>query len=234
MPLHIKAEPKDVASDALLVPEPEHSTYISGLLESPRLVNRNRDYLTYTGAYRGRQVTVAAHGIGGPSASIVVEELAQLGVRRVVRIGTALSASEELGPGDILLATAASYLPGGTLGEYVTAGYITLSATPSLDLLLGIKGQLERSGVKAAMGPVFSNDLSFIDGGLLSEVKRLRIKAVDMESATVLGLSLIRGLSAAAVLIITGMAEEGPRLPKEALLERIRAAALASLNALTE
>lgn len=233
MPLHIKAEPNEVAETTILVSEPGHSTAISKILESPKLVNENRGYLTYTGFYNGKAITVSAHGLGGPSTSIVVEELAQLGVKRMINIGTALSVSEALKPGDLLLPTAASYMPGGTIGEYVPQGYITLSATPSFELLLREYDALNAAGFKPITGPVFSNDVNFLEADIIEELKRLKVLAADMETATVLGLSLIRGINAAGVLIINGDIHGGPLLEEEELVNKISSVARYLIAALS-
>ncbi len=234
MPLHIKAEPSEVAETAILVSEPEHSTAISKILKSPKLVNENRGYLTYTGLYNDKAVTVSAHGLGGPSTSIVIEELVQLGVKSMINIGTALSLSETLKPGDLLLPTAASYMPGGTIGEYVPQGYITLSATPSFELLLMAYDALNTAGVKPITGPVFSSDMNSLDADLIEELKRLKILAADMETATVFGLSLIRGIRAAGVLIIVGDAQRGPLLKKEEIVNKISNVASYLIAALSQ
>ncbi|WP_243679678.1 hypothetical protein [Vulcanisaeta souniana] len=68
---------------------PERARQLSELLVSARLVNENRGGLiTYTGKYNNVDVTVATHGIGAPSAAIVIEELISMGARFIIRLGT--------------------------------------------------------------------------------------------------------------------------------------------------
>src|SRR5579884_1164116 len=69
-------------------------------LESPAMFNHNRGLWGYTGqAGDGRPLTIQSTGMGGPSAAIVVAELAELGARRLIRVGTcgALDPSLSLG-----------------------------------------------------------------------------------------------------------------------------------------
>ncbi|MGA2875290.1 MAG: nucleoside phosphorylase, partial [Nitrososphaerales archaeon] len=70
-PILICAKPGDIAIRVITVGDPERATQLAKILTNTRVVNTNRGYITYTGRYNGKQVTIATHGIGGPSASIV-------------------------------------------------------------------------------------------------------------------------------------------------------------------
>ncbi|MDQ3769715.1 MAG: purine-nucleoside phosphorylase, partial [Actinomycetota bacterium] len=75
------------------------------LLDTPRMFNHHRGLWGYTGgAADGEPLTIQATGMGGPSAAIVVEELAQLGVQTVVRVGTCRALRPDLRLGDLIVA----------------------------------------------------------------------------------------------------------------------------------
>ena len=84
MPIHTRADPGDYAEACLLPGDPLRAKYIAETyLDSPVLRNRSAMY-GYMGEFEGRPVS-AATGMGCPSAAIVIEELVQLGVKRLAR-----------------------------------------------------------------------------------------------------------------------------------------------------
>jgi uridine phosphorylase len=84
------------------------------LLQQPKMSNHARGLWGYTGTTEiGKELTVQSTGMGGPSASIVLRDLAELGVQRAVRIGTCTSLRDfELG--DLVIVTEAFPEPGGS------------------------------------------------------------------------------------------------------------------------
>ena len=84
MPIHVRAEPGDYAEACLLPGDPLRAQYIAEtFLEGAVQRNAERGMLGYTGTFGGKPVSVQSTGMGCPSAAIVFEELAQLGVRRM-------------------------------------------------------------------------------------------------------------------------------------------------------
>ncbi|NIU33636.1 MAG: nucleoside phosphorylase, partial [Gemmatimonadetes bacterium] len=72
-----------------------------------RELARKREFVTYLGELAGQPVLVTSTGIGGPSASIAVEELARLGVRTFLRVGTTGAIQEGMEAGDVVITTGA-------------------------------------------------------------------------------------------------------------------------------
>ena len=106
-PLHIRAQAGEVAPFVLLPGDPDRATFIAEtFFDAPELYNRYRGLLGYTGTYKGMPVSVQTTGMGCPSLAIVVEELVQLGVKTLVRVGTAGIIHENIAPGDLVVATA--------------------------------------------------------------------------------------------------------------------------------
>src|SRR5581483_4686425 len=99
----------DLAERVLLPGDPARALLLAeALLEAPKMFNHHRGLWGYTGlAADGAPLTIQSTGVGGPSAAIVISELADLGARRLLRVGTcgALQPGPQLG--DLLVATEA-------------------------------------------------------------------------------------------------------------------------------
>ena len=163
------------------------------------MFNHNRGLWGYTGmAPDGELLTVQSTGIGGPSAAIVISELADLGAGRLVRVGTCGALHDSLALGDLLIATEALACDGTSralgAGERVE---------PSLELLAATQAVTADDG-DVHLGPIATTDLFYDDRG---ESERAWIAAgaiaVEMESATLFALAAKRALQAASILIVT-------------------------------
>ena len=89
MPIHIRAEPGEYAEAVLLPGDPLRAKYIAETyLDDVVQRNGERGLLGYTGTYKGKPVSVQGTGMGCPGATIVFEELIQLGCKKLIRVGT--------------------------------------------------------------------------------------------------------------------------------------------------
>ena len=95
---------------------PEKVCEIAQYFDNPVLIADNREYITYTGTLDGVKVSVTSTGIGGPSASIAMEELFRCGADTFVRIGTCGGMQPEVKSGDIVIATGAIRMEGTSRG----------------------------------------------------------------------------------------------------------------------
>ena len=201
-PVHILAKPGDIASRVIVAGDPARVEQLSKLLEEPRLVNTNRGFLTFTGKYRGIDVTVATHGVGAPSASIVFEELIMLGAKVIIRLGTAGGLVPELHVGDIVVPTGAHYYLGGTIGMYIHDGVVC--AVPDFDVLRTIIDTAKEHGLKIHIGPIVSSDAFYAeDENFVKKWSGRGAIAVEMECATLFVLGLLRKVKTGAVLVIS-------------------------------
>ena len=85
---HLQIRPGDVGRYVILPGDPKRSAKIAQHFEDAKLVADNREYVTYTGYLNGEKVSVTSTGIGGPSASIAMEELVKCGADTFLRVGT--------------------------------------------------------------------------------------------------------------------------------------------------
>lgn len=105
-PIHIKVENKSDIAELVLMPgDPLRAKYIAeNFLTNAHLVTSIRNMFGYTGEYKGKRITVMAHGMGMPSASIYVFELIHyFNAKKIIRIGTCGAVSPKAEIGDVIL-----------------------------------------------------------------------------------------------------------------------------------
>ena len=232
-PFHILARKEDIAERVIVAGDPARVKQLSGFLDNPRLVNENRQLLVYTGEYKGVPVTVATHGMGSGSATIVFEELRMLGAKLMIRLGTAGGMSPELRVGDFVVATgAATICNGNSLGMYAP-GYC-LPAAPSPDVTMNLIKTAEAMGEKVFLTPVFSSDAFYAeDPGFAEKWSEKGVKAVEMECAGLFALGWMRGFKTGALLMISDLlvGEKTELLTAEQLAPRVEKAGKIVLEA---
>lgn len=114
---HINMKEGDVGRYVLLPGDPKRCSKIAKYFDAPVLVADNREYVTYTGYLDGVKVSVTSTGIGGPSAAIAMEELANIGADTFIRVGTCGGMNVDVMGGDLVIATGAIRME-GTSREY--------------------------------------------------------------------------------------------------------------------
>ena len=119
---HIQVAKGEVGRYVILPGDPKRCVKIAQYLENPVLIADNREFTTYTGTLDGVKVSVTSTGIGGPSASIAMEELYRCGADTFVRIGTCGGMQPEVKSGDVVIATGAIRME-GTSREYAPIEY---------------------------------------------------------------------------------------------------------------
>ncbi len=230
---------------ALLPGDPGRVPRIAQRLEQPLPIAYHREFCSMRGLWKGRQVLVCSTGIGGPSTAICVEELAMLGVKRFMRIGTTGALQEHIAPGDVIVPTAAVRLDGAS----THIAPLSYPAVADFRLVQSIVRGLDKASVPYHLGICASSDTfyqgqsrqdSFKKGFVhreiverFSEMKALNVLSFEMEAATLFTQCAAYGLSAAAVLgvLVNRNAEEFPS--DETLTrteERVISAALSALE----
>jgi DeoD family purine-nucleoside phosphorylase len=193
-----------LAERVLLPGDPGRALLLAqALLERPAMFNHHRGLWGYTGtASDGSPLTIQSTGMGGPSAAIVIAELADLGARRLVRVGTCGALTPALALGDLVVATEA--IPADGTSRALGASD---PLAPDAELLAAL---LATGDARVHAGPVVSTDL-FYDGPDDQEHEWLAAGAVavEMETATLFALAARRGLQAGAVLIVSDLLVSG-------------------------
>lgn len=200
-PYHILAKPEEISRKVLVVGDPGRADSVADeLLIEAKLVNSNRGFKTYTGYFEGERVTVATHGIGGPSAAIAVEELAMLGAKLLIRLGTCGGLREEVRVGDVIVALGASYSPGGAIGMYAPG--VCYPALSEPEVALELHKTLSEEGFRVWRGLVASSDAFHAEEANLPLWSSLGMVAVEMECATIFTVARLRGIRAGAALLV--------------------------------
>ncbi len=188
---HIQVAAGEVGRYVILPGDPKRSAKIAKYFDDPVLIADNREYVTYTGTLDGVKVSVTSTGIGGPSASIAMEELYRCGADTFVRIGTCGGIQPEVKSGDLVVATGAVRME-GTSREYAPIEY---PAVADLTVTNALVRAAERKGVSLHAGVVQCKDAFYgqhepekmpVSYELLNKWeawKRLGCLASEMESA---------------------------------------------------
>ena len=151
---HIQCGKGDVGRYVILPGDPKRCEKIARYFDNPHFVADNREFVTYTGTLDGEAVSVTSTGIGGPSASIALEELVACGADTFVRIGTCGGMQLDVVGGDIVVATGAIRME-GTSKEYAP---IEFPAVANLDVVNALVASAADLGTTFHTGVVECKD----------------------------------------------------------------------------
>lgn len=139
---HTGVGPEDIGKYVIMPGDPKRCAKIAEYFYNPKLVADVREFVTYTGTLDGVKVSVTSTGIGGPSASIAIEELSKCGAHTFVRIGTCGGMQEEVLGGDIVIATGAVRME-GTSREFAPVEYPAVADINVVNALMASAEELE-------------------------------------------------------------------------------------------
>ncbi|MBE6984942.1 MAG: uridine phosphorylase [Ruminococcaceae bacterium] len=188
---HIRCVEGDVGRYVILPGDPGRCESIAKLFDNPVHVAQNREYNIYTGTLLGEKVSVCSTGIGGPSASIAMEELHNIGADTFIRVGTCGGIDLDVQSGDIVVATGAIRFEHTSM-EYAPIEYPAVS---NLDIAIALREASQAMGKRTHVGVVQCKDAFYgqhspakmpVSYELLQKWeawKRLGVKASEMESA---------------------------------------------------
>ena len=188
---HIHCTEGDVGRYVILPGDPGRCEAIAKHFDNPVHIGMNREYNIWTGYLLGEKVSVCSTGIGGPSASIAMEELHNIGADTFLRVGTCGDIALDILPGDVVVANGAIRYEHTSL-EYAP---IEFPAVPDFDVTAALKAAGEELGYNTHVGVVQCKDSFYgqhspekspVYYELLQKWeswKRLGVKASEMESA---------------------------------------------------
>ena len=151
---HLQIRPGDVGRYVILPGDPKRCEKIAKHFEDAKLVADSREFVTYTGYLEGEKVSVTSTGIGGPSASIAMEELVQCGADTFVRVGTCGGIDLDVRGGDIVIATGAVRME-GTSREYAP---IEFPAVADYHIVQKLEAAAKANGYPCHIGVVQCKD----------------------------------------------------------------------------
>ena len=204
---HIDLVPGGVGKYVLLPGDPGRCEKIAKYFDNPVHVRTNREYVTYTGTLLGEKVSVCSTGIGGASASIAMEELANVGADTFLRVGTCGGIDLDVKSGDVVIATGAIRME-GTSREYAP---IEFPAVADLEVTNAIVDAAKSMNKRWHAGVVQCKDAFYgqhspetmpVSYELLNKWeawKRLGVKASEMESAALFTVAAYRKVRCGSV-----------------------------------
>ena len=209
---HIGLRKADVGRVVLLPGDPGRVPRIAEHFRDAKLIASHREYTTYGGYVDGEYVISMSTGIGGPSTAIAVEELARLGVRLMIRVGTCGAISPQAKIGTLIVADAAVRLD-GTSKQYALDGY-PAAATP--EVVVALQDSARKLGKSFLTGITASTDSFYVGQGrpgyggylpsharaLLSDLRAARTLCFEMESSTLFTLGRLFGLKTGGVFSV--------------------------------
>src|SRR5437764_404386 len=159
MPIHIRAEPGDYAEACLLPGDPLRAKYIAETyFDDVTQRNSERGLLGYSGTYKGKPVSVQGTGMGCPGATIVFEELIQLGCKKLIRVGTCGGLQPHHQLGDLIVALTA--VPADSTAMHLV-GNEPHCPTASWSIIHGAVHTAKEIGQELHVGPIVSSDLFY-------------------------------------------------------------------------
>lgn len=211
------------ATLAIIPGDPARVEKIANLMDNPTFLASHREYTVFRAELEGKSVVVCSTGIGGPSTSIAVEELAQLGVRTFLRVGTTGAIQPYVNVGDMIVTTGSVRLDGASLHF----APMEFPAVADFDVATAMKAAALESGATVHTGVTASSD-TFYPGqerydtftgrvvrrfqGSMKEWQEMGVLNFEMESATLLTMCASSGLKAGCVagVIINRTQKETP------------------------
>lgn len=206
---HINMSKGDVGEYVILPGDPKRCKKIAQYFVDARLVADNREFTTYTGMLNGVKVSVTSTGIGGPSASIALEELCNCGAHTFIRVGTCGGIDMDVRGGDLVIATGAVRME-GTTKEYAPIEYPAVADFTVINAL--VESAKERKH-RFHTGVVQSKDSFYgqhspesmpVSYDLMNKWeawKRMGCKASEMESAALFIAGAYRRVRVGAIFL---------------------------------
>ncbi|MBK8021967.1 MAG: nucleoside phosphorylase [Chloroflexi bacterium] len=209
---HLRISARDVASTVLLPGDPGRVALISSGWDSFEAVGENREFVTHTGIVQGMRITAISTGIGNPAMATVVESLARMGAKTLLRIGTTGAIQPGIELGDLIIARAAVRLDGASKA-YVRPEY---PAAAHQEAVMALIQACEELGYRYHVGVTASTDSWYLGQGrpgwqgyapsfssdLLPDLQAAGVLNFEMESSALLTIAGLYQLRAGAIFAV--------------------------------
>ena len=212
---HMNAAPGDFADTVLMPGDPLRAQYIAETyFDDARRVTDVRNMWGFTGTYQGVAVSVMAHGMGIPSASIYCAELiTEYGVKRVIRVGSCGTSHPDVKLRDIVIGMGAS--TDSAVNRMRFGGY-DYAALASFDLVQKAVAAAERHKVRYHVGNIFSADLFYTpDPDMFETMAKFNVYGIEMEAAGMYPIAAENDAEALAICTVSDDIPSGAALSAE-------------------
>jgi len=207
---HIQCKKGDVGKYVFLPGDPGRVKLIASYFDKSWKVAENREYVTYSGYIDGIFVSVTSTGIGCPSATIAVEELANIGAETFIRVGTCGGIDPSVGRGDIIIAQAA------VRGDGASREYLPIEHPAVADhfVVNALVRAAKKLNVNFKVGTVWTHD-AFYRGtwikwmpeyakSVYDPLLRGGVLCVENEASGIFTVAKVRRKRAGAILLCMG------------------------------
>ena len=206
---HINAQPGDFAETVLMPGDPLRAKMIAEtFLEDAKLVTTVRNVFGYTGTYQGKRLSVMAHGMGIPSASIYTTELIKdYGVKNIIRIGSCGAVTPDIKLRELFIAMGASTDSKVNRMRFNDHDY---AAIADYGLLRTVVDAAAEQGKPVTVGNVFSADLFYgVQPNMLEVLDKMQVKVIEMELAGIYSVAAQYGARAVGILTVSDIIPTG-------------------------
>ncbi len=202
----------DIAKYVLLSGDPWRVDVLAKNLENPRHIAFSREFNTYTGTYKGVEITVSSTGMGAPTAAIAMEELYECGMEVAVRMGTNMVLDEN---------NFGKYMvPIGAMREEGTSiAYAPISypAIADAELVRYLSEGVVDNGYEVINGLVCTRDSFYTDfreskfsleknldiEGTIDKLRKYNVDSLDMETSALFTIGRLMGVKVAMISLGT-------------------------------
>ncbi len=209
--LYLQASPEQIADAVIFSGDPGRVKRVCEKLDGVHKISENREFVTFTGTYRGMPVTVTSTGIGAPSAAIALEEMYACGMKVAVRLGTVMGLDGRLGE---FIIPRAAMREESTSSTYVRSSY---PAAADFDLVSCMNQAVKAekgfytNGIVCSMDGYYSqmkssrlaDEMQINVDATVPELKKYNIVGLDMETSLVLTLGALMNIRACSVTYVT-------------------------------
>jgi len=208
----MNAAPGDFAETVLMPGDPLRAQYIAETyFDNPRRVTDVRNMWGFTGEYKGNPISVMAHGMGIPSASIYCTELiSEYGVKRVMRVGSCGTSHPDVKLRDLVIAQGAS--TDSAVNRMRFGGY-DYAPLATFGLVQKAVAVAKAQKVRYHVGNVFSADLFYTpDPDMFATMARYDVYGIEMEAAGIYPIAAELGAEALAICTVSDDIPSGDAL----------------------
>ena len=209
---HINAAPGDFADTVLMPGDPLRAQYIADTyFDNARRVTDVRNMWGFTGEYKGHPISVMAHGMGIPSASIYCSELITgYGVKRVMRVGSCGTSHPDVKLRDLVIAQGACTDSGVNRMRFGGYDYAPLA---TFDLVRKAVAIAEAQKVRYHVGNIFSADLFYTpDPDMFETMAKYNVYGIEMEAAGMYPIAAEHDVEALAICTVSDDIPSGAAL----------------------
>jgi len=201
---HINMVKGDIAPTVLTPGDPGRVEVFAALMDEAHKVAEKREYVTYTGTKDGVPISCTCTGLGCPPTAIGVEELAHIGAKNIIRIGTSGSIQTHVRAGDLVIAT------GAVRGEHTSEEYISkeFPAVADYRVVRALVDACEKLGFKYHLGIIRTHDAYYMEspealGDFKARLKPwidMGVMCLENEASTLFVVSALLGIRAGAIV----------------------------------